>query len=295
MAGILSIISTPIGNIKDISERAKSALIKADVILSENTNNSKKLMMLLGINYTLKKLISCNQHNEETRIAQAMKLIEENKKLVLISDAGTPTLSDPGGKIIEALVKQNYNIEVIPGPSALIAALMGAALITHRFIFLGFLPKKGAERKRILLNAKSLSMPLVIFESPLRVEKTLNELFELLGEQNVVVARELTKKFETFHRGVLGQALVPSFMAKGECVIVVECLGNTDCHPCRGEKLSSILDNEKHVIDSLGPRLREGDIGKNFTKTIVNQLINQRNIKKSEAYKIALKIKNDKK
>jgi 16S rRNA (cytidine1402-2'-O)-methyltransferase len=151
-----------------------------------------------------------------------LERLQKGDRIALLSDAGAPNVSDPGGRIVEAVVAEELAIEVIPGPSAVVAALMGAGLITHRFAFLGFLPKKGKEREKAILDARRAGFALVIYESPLRIAETLDDLFGFCGPVRVVVARELTKHFETFHRGSLGSDLSPPLIEKGEMVIVVE-------------------------------------------------------------------------
>jgi len=222
MAGLLSVVCTPIGNLEDISKRALRVLSEADLILAENVENARKLLGLLGVSAQGKKILSCAQQEEPTRIKVVLERIRDGDKVALFSDAGAPSVSDPGGRIVEAVAAQGGAIEVIPGASALIAALMGAGLVTNRFAFLGFLPRKGKERQRIVQDARRAGLALVVYESPLRVVETLSDLAEWCGPARVVVARELTKHFETFHRGMLGGELAPELVEKGEIVIVVE-------------------------------------------------------------------------
>ena len=222
MAGILSIACTPIGNLQDVSVRTIEAMKNADVILAENIQSCRKLLKLLDISIENKKLVSCEQHNESSRIKVVLERLEEDDRIVLLSEAGAPAVSDPGGRIVEAVVSRDFDIEVLPGPSALIAGLMGAGLISHRFAFLGFLPRKGKERETLVKQSREVGLALVIFESASRIQGTLQDLFEWCGPVRVVVGRELTKHFETFHRGVLGSELTPNLITKGEMVVVVE-------------------------------------------------------------------------
>lgn len=224
MAGKLQVVGTPIGNLEDCSPRTIRILSEADVILAEDTRKTRVLLENFGISLSGKKLLSCNAHNEKGRSDGVFSALGLGKNIALVSDCGAPCVSDPGGQMVQAVVEQGFDVEVIPGPSAPIAALMGAGLITTRFAFLGFLPLKGAERKRIVVDAARAGLALVIFESAPRIEKTLVDLFSWCGSQKVVVARELTKKFETFHRGILGGDLLPALVFKGEMVVVVEAL-----------------------------------------------------------------------
>jgi 16S rRNA (cytidine1402-2'-O)-methyltransferase len=222
MAGLLSIVATPIGNLADLSPRAVHTLASSQIILAESPLHSRRLLTHAGINLSKTRLVSCSPPQEKGRIPMLLQALADGQQVSFISDAGAPTVSDPGSSVVRAAIEAGYKIEVIPGPSAVIAALMGAGLIAHRFAFLGFLAKKGKERLRLIAEPHQHGLAVVIFESPYRIHKTLDELFKLLGPQKVVVARELTKRFETFHRGILGEKLTPEVPAKGEMVIVIE-------------------------------------------------------------------------
>lgn len=223
MASSLKIMATPIGNIRDISLRAIDEIKRADVIFAEDTRHSLRLFEALSI--PLKpdcRLISCDTHKEQQRIDVVAARLLANDHVILIADAGTPTISDPGSLLVQGIVEKGFRIEIIPGPSAHSSALMGAGIDTTRFAFLGFLPLKKTARKNIIVSAIDAELAVVIYEAPQRVLDLLDELFSLLGERRVVVARELTKLHETFHRGNLGSPLDPPFVEKGECVVVVE-------------------------------------------------------------------------
>ena len=245
MAGLLKIVATPIGNLADMSPRAVQALKDCSVILAENMTHSRKLFSSIGLDLSQIKLISCAAAEEIKRIPVILERLERGEIIALVSDAGAPAISDPGGRLIGAVIEAGYRIEVIPGPSAIITALMGCGLIAHRFAFLGFLPKKGKERIKIIQDAYRASLALVIFESPNRVQETLLDLFKLCGPQKVVLARELTKHFETFHRGFLGQDLEPVLVEKGEFVIIVEA-GNSNPEAIIPEKVfqESVMGNK---------------------------------------------------
>jgi 16S rRNA (cytidine1402-2'-O)-methyltransferase len=210
-----------------MSPRAIHALKEANIILAENITHSRKLFNSIGLDLSNAKLISCSPPEEPKRIPIILERLEQGLSIALVSDAGAPTISDPGGRLISAVINAGYKIEVIPGPSAIITALMGAGLMANRFAFLGFLPKKGKERTRLIQESYTAGLALVIFESPNRIQETLEDLFKLCGPQKVVIARELTKHFETFHRGVLGQDLKPALIEKGELVIIVEAQTET--------------------------------------------------------------------
>ncbi len=221
MSGILKLICTPIGNLGDMTPRALAALSSCSLILAEDTRHSMRLVQGLGVVLDA-KFVSCPQQRELSRVDLVIERLQAGEHVAFMSDAGAPGISDPGGRLVDAVVKAGFAVEVLPGPSAVIAALMGAGVISHRYAFLGFLPRKGGERERLVRTACELELAVVLFESPFRVRKMLEHLHKWCGPRRVVVARELTKKFETFHRGILGEELVPTLIEKGEFVIVVE-------------------------------------------------------------------------
>lgn len=218
MSGVFRVVATPIGNLEDLSSRARTTLCESDFVLAEDTRRAR---ILLEHIQSKARVLSCHQHNELSRVSWAKDALAENKSIALVSDAGAPSISDPGGRLVAELAEAAYRVEVIPGPSAPVAALMGAGIAATRFVFLGFLPRKNGARKS-LLERVAPDFGMVLFESPHRVESTLDALYATLGARRVVVARELTKRFETFHRGVLGKPLQPPLVARGEIVIVVE-------------------------------------------------------------------------
>jgi 16S rRNA (cytidine1402-2'-O)-methyltransferase len=217
--GKLAVVATPIGNLADLSPRAAEVLRAADIVLCEDTRHSKPLLDRVG---SRARLVSCHAHNERERKELVVEALGRGERVALVSDAGAPALSDPGGRLVEEVVGAGFDVEVLPGPSALTAALMGAGIDLSRFAFLGFLPKSGRPRAALLEGAERAGLGIVLYEAPKRVEGTLADLFTALGARRVVVARELTKIHETFHRGILGGALEPPFVEKGEVVILVE-------------------------------------------------------------------------
>lgn len=277
MAGILSIVGTPIGNLQDISSRAKGTLSSAKLILAEDTREIAKLLNALGIE-TEAKVISCNQQNELSRIKVAHERMQAGDNIALVSDAGAPCLSDPGGRLVEAIVDLGGDIEVIPGPTALTAALMGAGIDLTRFSFLGFLPKKGKERKRLVENAMNAGLGVAIYESALRTEDTLKDLFEICGSKRAVVARELTKQFETFHRCTLGEPLNPPFVSKGEVVILIEA-----------QEAETERSAAKIIKDFM---LLAEDVSLS-SKDLSHALQNQFGLKRQDAYGFAMRLKNN--
>lgn len=215
------VVATPIGNLRDISLRALSTLASADVILAEDKRVTKTLLAHYGITTPM---LSYHEHNAAEMRPKVLALLGEGKALALVSDAGTPLVSDPGYRLVEAAVEAGYPISAIPGPSAVLAALVMAGLPSDRFFFEGFLPSKNGERRRRLREMETIPATLVFFEAPHRVVETLEDMAAVLGPRPAALARELTKKFETVRRGTLAE-LAGAFSAegppKGEIVLVV--------------------------------------------------------------------------
>lgn len=217
--GILFVVATPIGNLEDITFRAVRILKEVDVIACEDTRLTKRLLDHYQISTNT---ISYHQHSKLGKIDFLINKLKEGKDVALVSDAGTPGISDPGGLLVQAAYKEEIKVESVPGPSALTAALSISGLPTDKFDFYGFLPhKKG--RKTALEEIVFSKTTCVFYESVHRIERTLSELSELGLEREVVLARELTKKFETVYRGVPQQVLneLQQDKVKGEFVVIV--------------------------------------------------------------------------
>ena len=197
--GQLFVVGTPIGNLEDVTLRAISTLQSVDIILAEDTRNSKKLLDAHKIET---KMISYHEHSNDNEIKKIIDLLLEGKDLALISDAGTPTISDPGYGLIRDCIKHDIVIVPIPGVSAITAAMSVSGLPSDSFTFFGFLPQKKGRLKKIEL-LKNIENTVILFESPYRLEKTLSQLLEHLGNRSVVVGRELTKLYEEVIRGNL--------------------------------------------------------------------------------------------
>ena len=217
--GQLFVVGTPIGNLKDVTLRAISTLQSVDIILAEDTRNSKKLLDAHKIET---KMISYHEHSNDKEIKKIIDLLLEGKDLALISDAGTPTISDPGYGLIRDCIKHDIVIVPIPGVSAITAAMSVSGLPSDSFTFIGFLPQKKGRLKKIEL-LKNIENTVILFESPYRLEKTLNQLLEHLGNRSVVVGRELTKLYEEVIRGNLTDVIkyFSKSKVKGEIVIMI--------------------------------------------------------------------------
>ena len=215
----LFVVGTPIGNLEDITLRAISTLQNVDLILAEDTRNSKKLLSAHNIDT---KMMSYHEHSNEKETKRIISLLLDGKNLALISDAGTPTISDPGYGLIRDCIKKEIKIIPIPGASAITTAMSVSGLPSDSFTFFGFLPQKKGRIKKIkeLLNVDNT---IILFESPFRLEKTLNQLKEYLGNRSVVVGRELTKLYEEIIRGNLEDVIkyFSKSKVKGEIVIMI--------------------------------------------------------------------------
>ena len=217
--GKLFVVATPIGNLQDISFRAVETLKKVNCIFAEDTRTSKKLINHYDIDT---KLYSYHDHSSEKEIARLLDILKDHKDVALISDAGTPTISDPGYSLIRQCINEGIDVIPIPGASALTAAISVSGLPSDAFAFIGFLPTNKGRKKKIS-SLENLDMTIVLFESPHRLIKTLNQLKEALGERPIVVARELTKLYEEIIRGNFSSAIefFEAKKIKGEIVIMI--------------------------------------------------------------------------
>lgn len=221
--GRLIVVATPIGNMGDLSTRAAAALGAADVVACEDTRHSRKLFTVTGI--PAPTLIAVHKDNEAQRSREIVKMIEDGKVVALVSDAGTPAVSDPGQRVVHAVTAAGHDVESIPGPSAVTTALAASGFVADRFVFEGFLPRKGPDRKHRVGLIAAEERTVVLYEAPNRVAATLAELAKACGtERSAVVGRELTKVHEEYWRGSLGELATKAADAspRGEFVIVIE-------------------------------------------------------------------------
>jgi len=219
MPGTLYIVSTPIGNLSDITFRAVEVLKQVDLIACENTRRTKILLEKFGL---AKNLMSYYNYNERQRAEEIIRELKSGKNVALVSDSGTPGISDPGFVLIKRAIEENITITPIPGPTAFVCALVGSGLPMDEFVFVGFLPhKKG--RKTKLKKLSEEERTVILYESPHRLIKTLNEILENFGDREIAVAKELTKIHEEFFRGKISEVLkkLTSDKIKGEFVIVI--------------------------------------------------------------------------
>jgi 16S rRNA (cytidine1402-2'-O)-methyltransferase len=224
--GVLYVVATPIGNLEDLSPRAVRILGEVDVVCCEDTRHTGQLLAAKQI--VAHRLVSLHEHNEASRVELVRDLVASGGQVAIVSDAGTPLLSDPGGRVVAALAESGVRIVAVPGASALLAALVVAGLTVERFAFEGFLPRKGAARSERLRAIARSEIPVVCYESPHRVGQTLRDLEEICGgTRRVSISRELTKLHEETWRGILAEAgdAAAVQVARGEYVVVVDGTG----------------------------------------------------------------------
>jgi 16S rRNA (cytidine1402-2'-O)-methyltransferase len=220
---MLYVVATPIGNLGDITLRALEVLKAVDLIAAEDTRYSGILLKHYNIN---KSLISFHEHNEAMRTAQLVERLAAGENIALITDAGTPGVSDPGARLIRECIKRELPFTIVPGPSSILTALVGSGFPTEKFFFGGFLPIKSGRRERELRAAAARGETSIYFESPHRLLKTLKASIEVLQDRQLCVARELTKKFEEFRRGTAAELLghYEAHPPKGEIVLLINAL-----------------------------------------------------------------------
>jgi len=272
----LYIVATPIGNLSDISPRAIQVLKEAEIIACEDTRVTKKLFGLLGINCN-KTFITYQNYNETEQVPELLRLLKEGKNVALVSDAGSPLISDPGYKIVHQCREHNIYVTSIPGCCAVITALQLSGLPTNRFMFAGFIPNKEKARKDIFDELKSINTTLVFYETAPRIIKSLEVMKDIFHTREIAVARELTKMYEECISGSAEQ-LIDYFnnkAPKGEFVIIV----------------SPPTDNDNHEVDLvaiLTEKLKSMPL-----KTAVKEVVVEYKQNKNEVYDLALRIKNE--
>jgi 16S rRNA (cytidine1402-2'-O)-methyltransferase len=216
----LYLVATPIGNLEDITLRALRTLKECDLVAAEDTRRTGQLLRHFGIS---KPMVSYFKFSEARRSEEILERLSRGEKISLVTDAGSPGISDPGERVVKAAIGAGFRVEPVPGPSAFVAALTASGLPADQFHFVGFLPHKSGQRRKKLEGLKSLEATLILYESPYRVEKLLCELNEVFGDREIVLARELTKKFEEFLRGKPAELLeiIRRKGARGEFVVLI--------------------------------------------------------------------------
>lgn len=220
--GILYLVATPIGNLEDMTYRAVRTLQECDIIAAEDTRQTRKLLNHFEI--APRKLVSYHEHNKHASGPELIRLIAEGQHLALVSDAGLPAISDPGQELVQLALEQDIRVVPIPGANAALSALIASGLSTNRFTFVGFLPRDARGQEQVLGSARAAEGTLLFYESPHRVSKTLHAILQHLGNRNIVLARELTKRHEEWLRGSVEEALewLEEHPPLGEYCIVVD-------------------------------------------------------------------------
>ncbi len=223
--GCLFVVATPIGNLADLSLRASGVLRSVSLVVAEDTRRTRKLLAHLGVRVPL---ASCHEHNEASRVGMVLELLQEGRDVALVSDAGTPGLSDPGARLVKEVDRHGLRVVPVPGPSAVTAALSASGMPGGSFFFQGFLPSRGPERRRTLEGLRSMMCTLVFFEAPHRVLAALSDMLDVLGDREMLLARELTKVHEELLRGKVSgvlRDLRARGVPKGEITMVVRGAG----------------------------------------------------------------------
>ncbi|MCP4077711.1 MAG: 16S rRNA (cytidine(1402)-2'-O)-methyltransferase [Gammaproteobacteria bacterium] len=278
MSGVLYIVATPIGNLDDITLRAIEVLRSVDLVAAEDTRHSQHLLAHLGIS---KKMLSLHEHNERERIQQILHDLEKGLQIALVSDAGTPLISDPGFPLVRAVVEAGYRVMPVPGVSSVITALSAAGLPTDKFSFHGFLPHKNSERISRLESLKNVDGTHVLLESTHRIERLLQQVNQTMPESQLVIAKELTKRHENFIRGSAEQ-----------------CLQVFDQDPLlkKGEFVVLLYQSKADEMDSMNPEIRrilELLLAEMPLKKAVKLAVNITGLKKNDLYKMALALSSE--
>ena len=249
MPGTLYLVATPIGNLADITHRALDVLTNVELIACEDTRHTRKLLQHYGIST---KTVSYHDHNEQERARQLIELLREGKDVAVVSDAGTPSISDPGFRLVRAAIENEIAVVPVPGPSALISALIAAGLPTDEFFFGGFLPARSNARRTRLTELRSVPGTLVFYEAPHRLAETLKDALETLGEREAVVARELTKLHEELRRGRLSELgeHYSREQPRGEIVLLIDRTVLETAEKTNIQNISSMVDQlERDGLD----------------------------------------------
>lgn len=272
MNGKLYLIATPIGNLGDITYRAVETLKMVDVIAAEDTRHTLKLLNYLEIS---KPMISYHRHNEDTKTEVLINMLKEGKNIGLVTDAGTPGISDPGEEVVKEAIKEDIQIVPIPGACALINALIASGLNTKQFVFYGFLPLDKKLRQEKLEDIEKQNKTIIFYEAPHRLVKTLEELNKRFGNIDIVIAKELTKIHENYIRGKIEDIIPTLESVKGEYIILFEM-------HCKSEKQIQIEELNKMTLEEQYDYYEQKNLTK---KEIIKQIAKNNKVAKDEIYK----------
>lgn len=276
--GTLYLVPTPIGNLSDITQRAIDILANVDIIAAEDTRHTKLLLNHFNIH---KCIIAYHEHNKHVAGEYLIEQLRIGKSIAQCSDAGMPVISDPGYDLVKKALTENISIIPLPGANAALTALIASGLDSRQFVFIGFLPKTNTKKKKILKDISNLSMTLIFYEAPHRLKETLDILLSELGNRYAVLARELTKKFETFERNTLNELRkkLDEESARGEYVILVEGFKDTEI------KKEEVENDWKKVALSL--------VESEPLKDVSRKIAVEFNLSRREVYQYLISKKND--
>lgn len=274
--GILYLVPTPIGNLEDISYRALKILKEADWIAAEDTRNTKKLCHYFDIETPL---VSYHEHNKQTSGAKMLELLKDGAKIALVSDAGMPTISDPGYELVVEALEEQLTVVPLPGANAALTALIASGLPTQPFYFYGFLKRQKKERKNELEILRKQTATIVLYESPHRLKETLQAIYEVLGDRKIVLCRELTKRYEEFIRGTVVEAIqwADQGEVRGEFCLILEGSSEMD------DEEESNWWSELSIVDHVDYYMSEKNLS---NKDAIKQVAKDRNVNKRDVYQI---------
>jgi len=284
--GTLYLVATPIGNLEDVTLRALRVLKEADLVAAEDTRRTRRLLTHYGIS---SKLVSCHEHNEAERIPALLEVLRSGKSVALVSDAGSPAVSDPGARLARAAAEAGLPVTAVPGPSAVTAALALAGFPADRFSFYGFLPRSRSQRRALLERAAEETHTVIFFESPRRAAATVEEMIEVFGDREAALCRELTKRFEEVLRGTLTEILgrIRQAAPQGEISLVVA--GKPRACPARRASLGK--PEPRPEIGRELERLRAEGLS---LKEAARELAAAHGLPRREVYRLALENKDGK-
>lgn len=262
----LYLIPTPIGNLDDITVRSLNLLKEVDIVLCEDTRVTGSLLSKYGIK---KKLISCHEYNEDKVKYEVVELLKEGKKIGLVTDQGSPIISDPGFNVVNEVIKNNLSVIGLPGATAFVPALISSGIFPSKFLFYGFLNAKDAKQVQELKTLQYFPYTLIFYEAPHRIKNTLNNMYQVFGDRKICLARELSKLYEEYIRGTIGEVADQVDSIKGEIVLIVE--GNTQ----------KVDYNDLDILEHVNLYIEDGLTEKDAIKKVAKE----RNVAKSIIYK----------
>ena len=262
----LYLIPTPIGNLDDITVRSLNLLKEVDIVLCEDTRVTGSLLSKYGIK---KKLISCHEYNEDKVKYEVVELLKEGKKIGLVTDQGSPIISDPGFNVVNEVIKNNLSVIGLPGATAFVPALISSGIFPSKFLFYGFLNAKDAKQVQELKTLQYFPYTLIFYEAPHRIKNTLNNMYQVFGDRKICLARELSKLYEEYIRGTINEVVEQVDSIKGEIVLIVE--GNTQ----------KVDYNDLDILEHVNLYIEDGLTEKDAIKKVAKE----RNVAKSIIYK----------